>query len=56
LKTLFVILTLFTILISGSIPLQNAFAQADIFISGIKDNPGIWWVGEGLKKGDFFFV
>jgi len=22
--------------------------------SGIKDNPGIWWVGEGLKKGDFF--
>jgi len=34
--------------------LQNAFAQADILTSGIKDNPGIWWVGEGLKKGDFF--
>ena len=34
--------------------MQNAFAQADILTSGIKDNPGIWWVGEGLKKGDFF--
>jgi len=34
--------------------LQNAFAQADILTSGIKDNTGIWWVGEGLKKGDFF--
>jgi len=54
LKTLFVVPILFTILITGSIPLQNAFAQADILTSGIKDNPGIWWVGEGLKKGDFF--
>ena len=34
--------------------MQNAFAQVDIITGGIKDNPGIWWVGEGLKKGDFF--
>ncbi len=53
-KTLFVVPILFTILITGSVALQNAFAQADILTSGIKDNPGIWWVGEGLKKGDFF--
>ncbi|KAG2477133.1 MAG: Peptidase [Nitrosopumilales archaeon] len=55
-KTLLVILTLFVILISGSIPLQNSFADAptEVLTAGIKDNPGSWWVGEGLKKGDFF--
>ncbi len=55
-KTLLVILTLFVILILGSIQLQNSFADAptEVLTAGIKDNPGSWWVGEGLKKGDFF--
>jgi len=34
--------------------MQNAFAQTDVLTEGIKDNPGSWWVGEGLKKGDQF--
>ena len=34
--------------------MQNAFAQADVLTEGIKNNPGSWWVGEGLKKGDQF--
>ena len=36
--------------------MQNLFADAptDTITAGIKDNPGIWWAGEGLKKGDFF--
>jgi len=36
--------------------LQNSFADAptEVLTAGIKDNPGSWWVGEGLKKGDFF--
>jgi len=36
--------------------LQNSFADSptEVLTAGIKDNPGIWWVGEGLKKGDFF--
>ena len=40
----------------GSIPLQNSFADSptEVLTAGIQDNPGIWWVGEGLKKGDFF--
>jgi len=50
----FVVLILFAILFTGTIPIQNAFGQADILTSGIKDNPGSWWVGEGLKKGDLF--
>ena len=34
--------------------MENAFAQGDILTEGIKDNPGSWYVGEGLKKGDQF--
>ncbi len=34
--------------------MENAFAQADVLTEGIKNNPGSWWVGEGLKKGDQF--
>ena len=33
---------------------QNAFAQGDLLTEGIKDNPGSWYVGEGLKQGDQF--
>ena len=35
-------------------PLQNAFSQVGAITGGIKDNPGTWYVGEGLKKGDYF--
>jgi len=52
LKALLVILTLFTILLTGSFT-QYSFGQADIF-SGGADHPGKWYVGEGLKKGDQF--
>ncbi len=38
-------------LIVGSIIISPAFAQ---FESGGVDKPGTWYVGEGLKKGDFF--
>jgi len=54
LKTLFIVLTIFVILFTGTIPLENAFAQFDTVTAGIKDNPGFWWVGENLKTGDFF--
>jgi len=56
LKTLFVVSILITILILGSIPLQNSFADSpiDTITAGIKNNPGIWWVGEGLRIGNFF--
>ena len=48
------ILTLFpltAILIAGFIPLQSVFAQD---LGGGVDVPGDWYVGEGLKQGDFF--
>ena len=51
-KALLVILSLFTILLTGSFT-QSSFGQADIFSGGV-DHPGKWWVGEGLKKGDYF--
>jgi hypothetical protein len=54
LKTLFIVLTIFAILFTGTIPLENAFAQADIVSGGIKGNTGTWWLGENLKKGDLF--
>jgi len=56
LKTLFFILALFVILLTGSFHLQNSFADSpgDAITAGIKDNSGTWWVGENMKKGDFF--
>ena len=40
-----------SILVTGLIPFQNASAQ---FQQGGVDHPGEWYVGEGLKQGDFF--
>ncbi len=39
------------ILVTGLMPLQSASAQ---FQQGGVDHPGSWYVGEGLKHGDFF--
>ena len=39
------------ILVTGLVPLQSSFAQ---FEKGGVDHPGDWYVGDGLKKGDFF--
>jgi len=33
--------------------LQSAMAQE---LGGGVDKPGEWYVGEGLKKGDFFLI
>ncbi len=53
-KTLFIVLIIFAILFTGTIPFENAFAQFDTVTAGIKENTGFWWVGENLKTGDFF--
>ena len=47
-----VIATLIAVLISGSIPFQSTFAQD--FGGGV-NKEGSWYVGEGLKKGDYFY-
>lgn len=49
-----VVLFVVVILFVGLMPMQNAFAQVGAVTGGIKDNPGTWYVGEGLKKGDYF--
>ena len=33
--------------------MPHASSQVDILSGGV-DHPGVWWVGEGLKKGDQF--
>ena len=43
--------TLIAVLVTGLVPFQPASAQ---FQQGGVDHPGDWYVGEGLKKGDFF--
>jgi len=50
LKFIILVIGLSAILISGSIP-QGAFAQGDF---GGVDKDGSWYVGEGLKQGDYF--
>ena len=49
-KSLFVIVFL-TVLFLGPISTQSAFSQ---FEKGGVDLPGSWYVGEGLKQGDYF--
>ena len=50
-KELFLVITIFGIIFSGHSFLQTAFAQE---IGGGVDLPGEWYVGEGLKIGDYF--
>ncbi|WP_182133918.1 peptidase [Nitrosopumilus sp. b1] len=47
----FVVLLLVAILFAGNIPLHTAFAQ---FQQGGVNKEGSWYVGEGLKQGDYF--
>lgn len=46
------IIALTAVLISGSIPLQSIYAQD--FGGGV-NKEGSWYLGEGLKKGDYFY-
>ncbi len=48
-----VALSLSTILITGAFPLQSVFAQG-VQTSGGVDIDGSWYLGEGLKHGDYF--
>ncbi len=50
-KELFLLITIFGIIFSGHSFLQTAFAQD---LGGGVDLPGDWYVGEGLKVGDYF--
>ena len=52
-KSLVLAILIIAILLTGSISTQYAAAQADIFSGGV-DHPGTWYVGEGLKPGDYF--
>ena len=45
-KAIFLVLPIITALLLGSLLLPSAFAQVD--------KEGKWYVGEGLKEGDFF--
>jgi hypothetical protein len=51
LKKSFFVIVLLTVLFLGPISTQSAFSQ---FEKGGVDLPGSWYVGEGLKKGDYF--
>ncbi len=51
LKELFLFIAIFGIIFSGHSFLQTAFAQE---LGGGVDLPGDWYVGEGLKVGDYF--
>ncbi len=51
-KALFLLLPIITILLLGSALLPSTFAQYGS--SGGVDKEGSWYVGEGLKHGDFF--
>lgn len=51
LKELFLIITIIGIIFSGHSILQTALAQE---LGGGVDLPGEWYVGEGLKIGDYF--
>jgi hypothetical protein len=50
-KLLFGIISIMSLLFSGFLPLQTATSQE--FGGGV-NYPGEWYVGEGLKKGDYF--
>ena len=50
-EKLFLIIVFLTALFIGPISTQSAFSQ---FEKGGVDLPGSWYVGEGLKKGDYF--
>ncbi|MDX1533640.1 MAG: peptidase, partial [Nitrosopumilaceae archaeon] len=50
-KKSIIVFTIMGILVTGLMPLQSAYAQ---FQQGGVDHPGSWYVGEGLKHGDFF--
>ena len=50
-KAAFLAIPLIAVLTLGSIPFPSANAQ---FQQGGVDHPGEWFVGEGLKQGDFF--
>ena len=52
LKVVMMAIALIAVLISGSIPLPSVFAQD--FGGGV-DKEGSWYVGEGLKQGDYFY-
>jgi hypothetical protein len=51
LKAIFLVLSIFTVLLLGSLLSPSAFAQIQ---SGGVDKEGTWHAGEGLKQGDFF--
>jgi len=53
LNSLVFAIPIIAILLTSSISTQYAAAQADIFTGGA-DHPGTWYVGEGLKPGDYF--
>ncbi|MEO2265563.1 MAG: peptidase [Nitrosopumilus sp.] len=50
-KSIIFVLSIFTVLLLGSLSTPLAFAQIQ---SGGVDKEGDWHVGEGLKQGDFF--
>jgi hypothetical protein len=50
-KSIIFVLSIFTVLLLGSLSTSLAFAQIQ---SGGVDKEGTWYVGEGLKQGDFF--
>jgi len=53
LNSLVLVIPIIAILLTNSISTQYASAQADILSGGV-DHPGTWYVGEGLKSGDYF--
>ena len=52
-KAIFLVLPIITTLFLGPLFIPSAFAQYDGQVGGV-DKEGSWYVGEGLKKGDFF--
>lgn len=50
-KAILLTLSLIFVLFSGSVYIPSALAQIQ---SGGVNNPGTWYVGEGLKQGDYF--
>ena len=52
-KAIFLVLPIITTLFLGSLFIPSAFAQYGGQAGGV-DKEGSWYVGEGLKKGDFF--